>query len=100
MTVFSNIFNKHLTLKQRDARIGLLLIAPALIALFGVTLWPIVSNFVMSFLNAPTGVGQVRTFVGLDNYIQMVNDPAFWQTIGRTLYFTVASVVLNMLLGL
>jgi len=100
MTVFSNIFNKKLTLKQRDARIGWLLIAPALIALFGVTLWPIVSNFIMSFLNAPTGVGQVRTFIGFDNYIQMLKDAAFWQTISRTLYFTVASVILNMVLGL
>ena len=30
----------------------------------------------------------------------MLKDPAFWETIGRTLYFTSASVVINLVLGL
>jgi ABC-type sugar transport system permease subunit len=76
------------------------LVAPALIAILAVTFWPILSNFILSFFVAPTGVGQVRTFVWLNNYADMIKDAAFWQTILRTLYFTAASVIINLLLGL
>jgi ABC-type sugar transport system permease subunit len=91
---------KQLSLRQQDARIAWLLIAPCLIVLVGVTLWPIISTFILSFFNAPTGIDQVRTFVWFDNYSTMIKDRAFWETIGRTLYFTSASVVLNLVFGL
>ncbi len=92
---------KHrLTLRQQDARLAWLLIAPSLIVILGVTLWPILSTLVLSFYNAPTGINQVRTFVGLGNYYTMLKDQTFWETIGRTLYFTVVSVGLELVLGL
>jgi len=101
MTAITNFFSKkQLTLRQHDARIAMWLVAPSLIVILGVTLWPIFYSFVLSFFNAPTGINQVRTFVGLGNYIEMLSEQGFWETIGRTLYFTTASVVVNMLLGL
>src|SRR5512133_2312614 len=101
MSVIGNLRSKkRLTLRQQDARIGWLLVAPALIVIAGVTVWPIISSFIISFFNAPTGINQVRTFVGFENYLGLLKDSAFWETIGRTLYFTVVSVVLNMFLGL
>ncbi|HEX2994264.1 MAG TPA: sugar ABC transporter permease, partial [Anaerolineales bacterium] len=48
----------------------------------------------------PTGINQVRTFVGFANYVEMLKDQTFWETIGRTLYFTVVSVGLELALGL
>jgi ABC-type sugar transport system permease subunit len=66
----------------------------------GVTLWPIIYTFILSLFNAPTGINQIRTFVGLGNYIEMLKDRTFWETIGRTLYFTVVSVGLELVLGL
>ena len=68
--------------------------------MLGVTFWPVISTFILSFLNAPTGINQVRTFVGFGNYIDMLKDQLFWETIGRTLYFTVVSVGLELILGL
>jgi ABC-type sugar transport system permease subunit len=101
MAAITNFFSKkRLSLRQQDARIAWWLVAPCLIVIMGVTLWPILSSFILSFFNAPTGINQSRTFVGLANYIEMFTDKSFWETIGRTLYFTVASVVLNMALGL
>jgi ABC-type sugar transport system permease subunit len=38
--------------------------------------------------------------VGLDNYRDILQDPLFWQTIGRTFYFTVVSVGLELIIGL
>jgi ABC-type sugar transport system permease subunit len=68
--------------------------------MLGVTLWPVVSTFILSFFHAPPGINQVRTFVGFANYIEMLKDQLFWETIGRTLYFTVVSVALELILGL
>ena len=91
---------RRLTLRQQDARIAWLLIIPSLVVILGVALWPIVSTLILSFYNSPTGLNQTKTFVGLGNYLDMLQDQTFWETIGRTLYFTVVSVGLEMLLGL
>jgi ABC-type sugar transport system permease subunit len=101
MSTFTQFFSrKRLSLRQQDTRIAWLLVAPALIVILGVTFWPILSSLVLSFYNAPTGINQARTFVWFGNYIEMIKDPAFWQTILRTLYFTVASVAINLILGM
>ena len=89
-----------LSLRQQDARTAWLLLAPSLLILLGITLWPVVSTLILSFFNAPTGINQARTFVGFANYIEMLADQTFWETIWRTLYFTVVSVGLELGLGL
>jgi len=91
---------RSLTLKQQDARAAWLLLTPSLLIMLGVTLWPVVSTFILSFFHAPPGINQVRTFVGFANYIEMLRDQLFWETIGRTLYFTVVSVGLELVIGL
>ena len=40
------------------------------------------------------------TFIGLGNYVQMVQDPQFWQALGNTLLYTVGTVPVNIALGL
>jgi ABC-type sugar transport system permease subunit len=101
MTAISKPLPKRqLTLRQQDARTAWLLLIPSLLVIVGVTLWPVISTFILSFFNAPTGINQVRTFVGLDNYIGMLTDRTFWETIGRTAYFTVVSVGLELAIGL
>ena len=77
-----------------------LLIAPSLILILVITFWPIISTFYLSFFNAPSGINQPRTFLFVDNYVSMLKDPVFWQTIGRTGYFALVSVGLELLLGL
>jgi len=88
------------SLRQQDARVAWLLIAPSLLVIVVVTLWPILSTLVLSFLDAPTGINQTRTFVGLANYLSMLRDRTFWETIGRTMHFTLVSVSLELILGL
>jgi ABC-type sugar transport system permease subunit len=88
------------SLRQQDARTAWLLLAPSLLIMLGITLWPVISTLILSFFNAPTGINQTRTFVGPANYIAMLTDQTFWETIWRTLYFTVVSVGLELGLGL
>ena len=96
----SSLPKQQLSLRQQDARTAWLLVIPSLLVILGVTLWPIIYTFILSFFKAPTGLNQVRTFVGLGNYIEMVKDQIFWETIGRTMHFTVVSVGLELVLGL
>jgi ABC-type sugar transport system permease subunit len=91
---------KHLSLRGQDRRTAWLLVLPSLVVILGVTLWPIIYTFILSFYHAPTGINQVRTFVGLGNYLAMLKDSTFWETIGRTMYFTVVSVGLELVLGM
>ena len=91
---------RRLSLRQQDARLAWLLVLPALLVMLGVTVYPVISTFILSFFEAPTGLTNAKTFVGLANYIQMLRDTVFWETIGRTFYFTVVSVGLEMILGL
>jgi ABC-type sugar transport system permease subunit len=88
------------SLSQQDARVAWLLVAPSLIIILGIALQPILTTLYLSFFQAPSGINLPRTFVGFGNYWEMVSDPIFWQTIGRTFYFTLVSVGLELILGL
>ena len=95
----TSVSRAPLSLRRQDARTAWLLLAPSLLVILGVTLWPVISTLILSFFNAPQGINQTRTFVGFDNYIGMLTDQTFWETIWRTLYFTIVSVGLELGLG-
>jgi ABC-type sugar transport system permease subunit len=40
-----------------------------------------------------------RPFIGLENYGELVRDPRFWGALGHTAFFTVASVIPELVLG-
>jgi ABC-type sugar transport system permease subunit len=90
----------RLSLRQRDALIGLVLILPSLVIILGVTLQPILSTFFLSFFKTGLGLNDQRIFLGFGNYLNLLGDSTFWVTIGRTAYFTIVSVGVELLLGL
>jgi len=96
----SPLLKRRTSLRQQDARLGWLFLSPSLIVILGVTLWPILTTLVLSFYDAPNGINQTRTFIGLGNYLNLLKDQTFWETIGRTMYFTVVSVSLELVIGL
>ena len=98
--MITQLRSHRLTLRQRDAIIGLMFVLPSLIILALVVLQPILSTLYLSFFDASLGVAASRTFLGFGNYLSLVNEPLFWQTIGRTLYFTIVSVGLELVLGI
>ena len=87
----------------RDDLTGWAFAAPFVI-LFGVFLaLPILAALVLSFtsfglsdLQNPIGT----TFVGPQNYIDLLSDPKFWKSLGNTVYFVVVGVPLTLGLGL
>src|SRR5215207_4717624 len=90
----------RLTMRQKDARVGWLLVLPSLLIILGVTLQPILSTLYLSFFNVPSGLNLPRTFIGLDNYTSLLGDRVFRAAVSRTMYFMGFSVGLELLLGM
>lgn len=88
------------TLKNQDARIGLLLVIPSLVIILGITLQPVLSTLYLSFFETPLSRPTGGEFIGFQNYIEILKDTNFWETIWRTVYFTVVSVGLELVLGI
>src|SRR5437868_4474838 len=74
------------------------LVAPTIIIIALVAVYPILDSIHLSLLYNPL-LPSGATFVGLRNYIQVIGDPAFRSSIGLTLVFSVASVALETLVG-
>jgi ABC-type sugar transport system permease subunit len=90
---------RPLSLRRQDSRIGWLLVLPALLIIFGITLQPILTTFYLSFYDVSSGLNAVQVFKGWGNYLDFFGDPTFWQTILRTFDFTLVSVALELVLG-
>ena len=73
---------------------GLLLLAPALVTLGALTLYPTVWVVWLS-LQRRVPIFDVHRFEGLGNYLFLATDPRFWKAAQVTVVFTVASVLLE-----
>jgi multiple sugar transport system permease protein len=76
-----------------------LLSLPALLICIGI-LVPFVTAVGYSLQRYNLATPYTRAFIGIDNYIDLFTDPAFWHTIEVSLLYTVATVGSELLLGL
>lgn len=88
------------TLRNQEKRTGWWLLAPAVGLLLLVYAYPIGRSIWLSLFTQNLGTELQPVFAGLDNYARMSLDGRFWQSIGNTIFFTVFSVILELLLGL
>lgn len=87
---------------QRRSRLsGFILLAPALLTIVAVAIYPMVSSFALSFQDwrfnrsaSPTG------FVGVDQYVYAFGDRIFKNAVAITFNYTVLSVAMTIVLGL
>ena len=86
--------------QSAQGRMAAILLLPAAIVVFGVILYPILRTILISFFQVNSAVAVETPFVGLQNYINIINNPEFWATILRTLYFTIGSTALELVFGL
>lgn len=75
------------------------LLTPMLLIMVGITAWPLARTIWLSLTSATIG-GDPAQWVGLGNYLDAVRNPEFQESLGRTLYFTLTSVGLELVLGL
>lgn len=73
-------------------------IAPSLILICVLNLWPILQTFYFS-LNEVRGF-QSPVFVGLSNYMTLFGDEEFWKSLVNTCIYTVVTVPVGVILSL
>ena len=74
------IYREMTPIKRREMRDGLLYISPWLIGFTIFTLLPMIASLFFSFtsITITDGIFSSPDFVGLENYIQLFNDPQIW----------------------
>ncbi len=85
------------TMLKNENRLGWRLVSPTVILLMILILYPVAYNIYISFFD----YGITRsTFVGIDNYLRVLKDGAFWKSFFITVGFTLMTVGGSLLLGL
>ncbi|TCQ05973.1 carbohydrate ABC transporter membrane protein 1 (CUT1 family) [Rhizobium sp. PP-F2F-G36] len=87
-------------LARREHRTAWLFLTPLVVVMLMVAVWPLGRTFFFSFTDAYLDDPTVYGMVGISNFIEVINDPAWWSAVRNTLTFAVISVVIETLLGL
>ncbi|MDE7334269.1 MAG: sugar ABC transporter permease [Lachnospiraceae bacterium] len=86
------------TAARREQNWGYLMVAPTIIGLVVLNVWPFIQTIYASFCEH-LGFGHYK-FIGLDNYINMFRDSDFWRATGNTLLFCILTVPVGIFLSL
>lgn len=78
----------------KDKRYIVLFLAPTVILLFAFLLYPLLQSVYYSFCDW-YNFSNEKTFIGLDNYKQLANDPVVAIALRNTLILTVGAIVLQ-----
>ena len=83
-----------------EERFGWLLAAPSVLLLALMTTVPLAALVVMSTFRLDLATPYKNRWIGLDNYVRMLEDGRFLQSLRITVVYTVASVFLQVVIGL
>jgi multiple sugar transport system permease protein len=84
---------------QREVLTAWLFLAPALVLLSIFLLGPIAYLIYLSFTSGSFTRAGIQ-WIGLRNYWRLLLTPDFWQVIGNTIYFTLATVIPSLVIPL
>jgi multiple sugar transport system permease protein len=83
-----------------ERRLAVLMVAPSMILIAIVAAWPIIYAVWLSLHEYSVRVAGLSRWAGFRNYSNALSDPAWWSALEHTLIFTVASVALELVIGL
>jgi trehalose/maltose transport system permease protein len=83
---------------DKERRLAYILVTPALVIILAIALFPLLYAFWLSFQEII--INQSSSFVGLQNYADMFQDPEFHSALINTTVFTVLSVSLELVTGM
>ena len=89
---------RRLTLSQRNALFGYFLVAPVVVCLLVLVVYPFFFAIWISFTDRM--VGQPGKFVGFENYLYLMRQPSFQATIRNTIVLVVSVQTLKLVLGM
>jgi multiple sugar transport system permease protein len=85
---------------RAERRLGLMLVAPAVVAMVGVAGYPIVYAAWLSLHRADLRFPNQTTFIGLRNYSDVLSSNVWWSALGTTVTITVLSVIIELFIGM
>ena len=83
---------------RREETWGWIMVAPTIIGLIVLNLWPFVQTIYTSFCEH-LGFGHYK-FIGLDNFIRMFQNAEFWKATWNTILFCILTVPVGLFLSL
>jgi trehalose/maltose transport system permease protein len=94
------VVGKPSRLTRSRARSAWLFMAPMLVVLGLVAGWPLLRTIWFGFTDASLSDLSAAEFVGLINYVYLLQDPDWWNAVWNTFVFAAVSVTLETILGL
>jgi len=82
---------------HRKSLIGYGFIAPAIVYLFLLCIYPMIDIFIVSFTDMNQGV---RSYVGLKHYVTAFQEPLLWTSVRNTVFLTIGATALHLSVGL
>ena len=83
---------------RREENWGWIMVAPTIIGLIVLNLWPFIQTLYTSFCEH-LGFGHYK-FIGLGNYIEIFQNAEFWKATWNTILFCILTVPLGLFLSL
>ena len=83
---------------RREQNWGWIMVAPTIIGLVVLNVYPFVQTLIMSF-STHLGFGTYE-FRGIGNYVEMFQSPEFWKATWNTVYFCILTVPIGIFLSL
>lgn len=86
-------------LTRQRIRSAWMFLTPMIVVILCIAGWPLARTIYFSFTDATLTDIDAHRFIGLDNFIYLLQDPDWWIAVKNTLVFTIASVSLEVILG-
>ena len=86
--------------KKAERKLGLILVAPAVVLMLAVTAYPILYAIWLSLNRADLRRPADNQFIWFENYITVLSSPIWWTSFGVTMLITVVSAFLELVLGM
>lgn len=88
------------SLADNRKALGWILSLPALLAILGIVLVPLIQSLLQSFLQKDLARPELNAFVGFLNYINLFKDARYLNSLVATFRFSIISVVIELVLGI
>ena len=99
MAVNEPVIEQKSLLTRQRIRSAWMFLTPMIIVIICVAGWPLARTIYFSFTNATLSDIDSHSFIGLDNFIYLMQDKEWWISVKNTLIFTGASVSLEVIFG-
>ncbi|HEY2770564.1 MAG TPA: sugar ABC transporter permease [Solirubrobacteraceae bacterium] len=86
--------------RTREGRFALALLAPSVVVVFGIVVYPILRTIYTSFYAVNTPFPGHFPYVGFRNYTYALGNSEFWSAVERTAYFTIVSTGFELVFGM